>query len=268
MKIVHFSRSLTVIGTMFVVASAFAQRDFIGYHQYPQFRSQSGLPGSGFPIDKNGDVTSNGALSLSTPVAYSLRAGRFVVGGMTVSKNLAPGGFRGKGRDSVNGNGTSQVLAGISLGRAGSLTAGALFLSGRFDSVLNLQWTVPQIRDRRFAFAIGSQDVFGGGASSGTNQPGDGDSSTSIYGVTTYEIDPKTQASFGVGNHRFKTPFGGVSHTLAPNLKLSGEYDGFNINAQVGLLVTVGHAAKKQSLTVAVGVIRGKYSTISANFAF
>ena len=268
MKVPCHRRTLAVIATTLVVTSAFAQRDFIGYHQYPQFRSMSGLPGSGFPVNQQGEGNSDGAMAISIPVAYSLHPGRFVIGGMTVSTDLSPRFFRSKGRDSVNGNGTAQVMGGVSLGRAGRLTVGGLLLSGRYDSVLNLHWMLPTPSLQKLSFAVGVQDAFGSGASSGTNQPGDGDSSSSLYGVATYAYDPETHFTLGVGDHRFTRPFGGVSRSLTPNVKITAEYDAFNINAQVGYLLTIGPSANHQQVTLAAGVIRGKYAAISANYSF
>jgi len=261
-------RTLSVIASILVASAAFAQRDLIGYHQYPQFRSMSGLPGSGFPLDSTGEVNSDGAMTLSIPIAYSLRPGRFVIGGMTVSTDLSPRFFRGKGRDTVNGNGTAQVMGAVSLGNAGRLTIGGLLLSGRYDSVLNLHWMLPSLGIQKCTFAVGVQDAFGSGASSGTNQPGDGDSSSSLYGVATYACDPETHFTFGIGNRRFGRPFGGVSRTLIPNVQLSAEYDAFNINAQVGYVLTLGHTTNHQQVTIAAGVIRGKYASLSANYSF
>ena len=266
----HFTyRSMIVMGASFAISTAaFAQRDFIGYHQYPQFRSMSGLPGSSVPITREGEIGTDGALALSSPIAYSLGGKHFIFGGMSVSDNLSPKFFRRKGRDVVNGNGTAQIQGGYGLGRYGGLTVGGLLLSGRYDSVLNLHWALPWLGQGRFAVGVGAQDVFGGGAASGTNKRGDGDSSTSEYAVGTYALGRGTYISGGWGLHRFAHGFGNISTTVFRNLKLGSEYDGYNFNANLVYLLGVGSEEKPRTLALGFGVIRGKYAAVSANLAF
>lgn len=254
---------------MIMLARTASAQKLTGYHQYPQFRTMSGLPGSSFPVTPLGEVDGTGAIAISTPVAYSLGNLRFVVGGMAVSFN----GSRflrqqRRGKDVVEGNGTGQALAGIGLGRYGNLTVAGLFLSGEGDSAFNFHWTPPQSRASQVTYAVGVQDIRGRGGASGTGQPGDGDSSRSFYGVVTGRYANDTYVSLGLGTHRFGRPFGNVSTRLARGAKVYAEYDAFNVNLGAAYIVPLGRSERRPSLTLNVGLIRTRYPAISASIAF
>ncbi|CAN5703894.1 hypothetical protein BH11ARM2_BH11ARM2_06880 [soil metagenome] len=258
--------TLTLAG--FFGGSAFGQ-NLSGYHEYPQFRTMSGLPGSSFPVNAKGEIDPDGAIALSTPVAYSLGRSRFVLGAMTVSFGSNFQLINRRGDDLVKGNGTAQGLGGFSLGRYGSLTVGGMLLSGILDTTLNLHWAPPQFPEGGFTYAVGVQDVFGQGGASGVRQPGDGDSSTSLYLVATKEVARETHVSLGYGTRRFGRPFGNVSTTVAPGFKVYAEYDAFNFNLGLGYFVPLGESGDHRSaITLNVGLVRAKYPSLSANLSF
>jgi hypothetical protein len=263
---------LTSAAILALSTSSFAQKEIIGFHQYPQFRNMLGLPGSGFMIMRDGTVDYRGAMSLSTPVAYGLKGNTWVIGGGSLSKDMTPRFPRTGKNDDLNAgaNGTAQVMYGIDLKQAGTLTPAILFVSGHGDTAFNLQYTAPPLKDQPITLAAGVLDIAGGGGASGQGQPGDGDSSTSFYGVATYTVDRwDAHVSLGVGSRRFDGIFGNASISIAPNVKGYIEYDTFNWNAGVGWLVPLSKSIEKQrSLILHVGVVRGKYLSTTLNFSF
>lgn len=267
-------KRVVLVSTAILVlsASSFAQKELIGYHRYPQFRGMVGLPGSGFMINRDGTVDYHGAMSLSTPVAYGLKGNTWVIGGSSLSKDMTPR-FPSTGKkDDLNadGNGSAQLLYGIDLKQAGTLTPAILFVSGHGDTAFNLQYTAPKVGNGDITYAAGVLDIAGGGGASGQGQPGDDDSSTSLYAVATYTADRwDAHVSLGVGTRRYDGIFGNASIGFAPNVKGYVEYDTFNWNAGVGWLIPVSKAMQKQqSLTLQLGVVRGKYLTTTVNFSF
>lgn len=252
--------------------SSFAQKELSGYHSYFQFRGMNGLPGSGFAITREGKVDYRGAMSLSTPVAYGLYKNTWVVGGASLSSSMGPKFPETGKKDDLNknANGTAHLLYGFDLKSAGTLTPAILLLSGRGDAVVNLQWTAPPVGNKEITYAVGVQDIGGGGGASGQGQAGDGDSSTSLYAVATYMADRwDAHFSLGVGTRRFHGIFGNGSITIAPNVKGFVEYDTFNWNGGVGWQIPVSKATQReQSLTLQLGVVRGKYLSTSLNFSF
>lgn len=231
-----------------------------------------GLPGSAFPITRDGKIDYKGAMSLSTPVAYGLAGNTFVIGGMSLSRDLAPR-FPQTGHADFLGqaNGTGQILYGIDLGKAGKLTPAVLFLSGRADTAFNFQYTAPPLgNDLPVTLAAGVLDLRGNGGSSGDKQPGENDSSTSLYAVATYTADRwDAHVSLGVGTHRYHGVFANGSISLTENVKGYVEYDAFNVNAGIGWVIPFGaHYERTPNMTVQVGVVRGKYLSTSLNFSF
>lgn len=253
-------------------ASSFAQKELIGYHDYPQFRGMGALPGTGFPLTKDGKVDYRGAMSLSTPVAYGLAGNTWVIGLASLSRDMAPHFPQFGRKDDLNreGNGTGQIFYGIDLKGAGKITPSIMFFSGHGDAGVNLQWTAPEVGKGDITYAAGVQDIGGGGGASGQGQPGDGDKSTSFYGVATYTADRwDAHVSLGVGTRRFNGIFGNGSISIAENWKGFVEYDTFNWNLGVGwTLPFKKQADKNQSLTVQVGVVRGRYLSTGLNFSF
>lgn len=258
-----------------LTGSAFAQADFTGDRQYPGFRGMSGLPGSGFAVNPNGDLDFHGAMSFSTPIAYSLGKYRFVAGGSVVSNSGKFTFFHNFGKDKADGNGTGQAMLGLGLERVGNLTAGLMFLSGEADTAINFHFT-PGYQKGPVRFAIGVQDIGGNGGASG-EEPTNSASSTSAYIVGTWMAAEDTYVSLGTGSRRFRGLFGNASTNLSPQFKAWTEYDAYNFNFGVawnpfGTKKTLGEElqGKKPSFqpTFMIGLLRGKYATWSINIGF
>lgn len=254
---------------------ASAQTELIGRKQYPQFRSMSGLPGSGFPVGQSGLPDYNGALSLSTPIAYSLSGWSFVAGLGSLSFDTRLTSPFGKGGQKRN-NGTAQMMVGVPLGSAGDLTVGYMVLSSVGDGAFNFQWT-PGRQEGKFRYAFGIQDISGGGGSAGEQHPLDGETSRSFFGVATYMIDPRTHVSLGTGTARFRPLYGNVSTTVALNLKATLEYDAFNWNFGVAYRLgalrgmsaeTYDKPARTADAHAFLGLVRGKLLFWGLNVSF
>lgn len=252
-----------------------AQKELSGRRQYPQFRSMSGLSGSAFPVGTDGLPSYNGAMALSTPIAYSLTGWSFVagIGSLSFDTNLRwPSGREGQ----RSNNGTAQFMVGIPLGSAGDLTASFMVLSTILDSALNLQWT-PGRQEGKFRYSVGVQDLGGGGGSAGEKLASDGESSRSFFGVATYAVDERTHVSLSTGTNRFRNLQGNVSTTVAPNLKATLEYDAYNWNFGVAYRLgalrqiseeTYDKPARTADAHAFVGLVRGKLLFWGLNITF
>jgi hypothetical protein len=239
-----------------------------GRGQFPQFRTVSGLPGGGFAVRPDGSIAFDGAAALSTPIAYSLRGGRFAAGLANASND---GTFRWlmeePGR--VQTNGAAFLMAGSS-GHMGDLTIANMILSRLGDNVINLHWTPPEQRGR-IRFGVGVQDVFNDGGSSGEEidlREGGG-LSTSWYGVATMDLGDSLYVSAGIGSMRFRTAFANASKNVHPRVKLLAEYDGFNWNAgAAGDLGGFDAFGREVRLTTYLGSVRGRYATWAVTLSF
>lgn len=254
-----------------LATTAVAQKDLNGIGQFPQFRSLSGLPGGGFGVGKDGKPLFDGAFSLSTPIAYSLDG--ISLGIANLSDSLRPR-FFGTGRgEGGRSNGTAFVMGGTRLGELGTFSGTYMVLSSIGDMCFNFQFT-PNIRQEKFAVAVGVQDAFNSGGEAGevldsVISP----NSRSWYGVATFEAQKDVFVSVGAGGRRFDGPFGNVSFPIAPRLRGMVEYDTFNWN--VGVLGEVyrfqqrgGYDPKHTSASAFLGVVRGKYLTWGLNISF
>ena len=243
-------------------ALGFGQGSIGGSHQYPQFRVFSGLPGGGYGVLPNGRPSIDGAAALATPIGYSL-AGHGALSLFNSSGDNNPFHYDSSGATEEGGNGSLAFTVGSSYrGFRGSL--GFFVLSRVGDSVFSAQVSAP--RTGRLGFAVGVQDIFGGGGASGTGQPNDGDSSQSVYGVGTYDLGGSAYVSAGVGTRRFEKGFVNVSARIAPRLRAMTEHDGFNFNS--GLLYGTGPLralrgkAGEAEATVFLGLVRERYATV------
>lgn len=263
------------VGLLGVMGLASAQKELVGRKQFPQFRAMSGLSGSTFPVGRDGLPSYEGAMGLSTPIAYSLTNWSFVAGLGSLSFDTSlrfPGGRENQRRT----NGTAQFMVGVPLGSAGDLTVSYMVLSSILDNALNLQFT-PGKQEGKVRYSVGVQDIGGGGGSAGEQHPNDGETSRSFFTVSTFEISPGTHVSVGTGTNRFKSIFGNVSTTIAPNVKGTLEYDAFNWN--VGISYRLGGFGRLSSETydrpartadahMFVGLVRGKLLFWGLNISF
>ena len=217
-------------------------------------------------------------MSFSTPVAYSLSDWRFAVGFSVIgTENRFVFTLDGES-DNVKdtGNGSGQILLGIPLGRYGDLTAAAMVPSSRFDEVYNFHYAPPG-QTGAIRYAIGVQDLSGNGGSAGTGLPGDEDSSTSYYGVATWQSeDMRTHVSAGWGSRRFRDGFASASYQISDRFKAVAEYDTFGVNVMLAARLytspvqeNVLFSAERQfEITTSIGLVKGKYPFWGLNFSF
>lgn len=256
------------------VGSGIAGADPIkGEGSFPQFRSISGLPGGGFGVARDGRMSFNGAMGISTPVAYSLSGYQIVLVGGIYSGTT---GFRFDTSEGqlLKSNGTAAGLIGFDLGRYGDLTFSHMVLSTKGDNAQNLHWQVPYSVSG-WEFGLGVQDISGQGGTSGqTSGPRgfDPGESRSYYAVGTYDFGQGSYGSVGFGDGRFKgRAFANACYQVDSRLKLIGEVDGFGFNSgvayDVGRLGT-GFGGREIRATVTAGYLRFKnaYWSISVGF--
>ncbi len=266
-------RMAIALGVLAGAGAAMAQAELVGYKQYPQFRNLSGLPGGGFGINAEGHPDFKGAMAYSTPIAYTLTDWRMSLGGSALSRDRSFYWFGGN--DLVQGNGTGFFMLGVPLGRFGDFTASWMFLSELGDNVVNLQWSPPwQQGDVRYA--VGVQDVVGGGGSSGEGQTDDSAASNTWYVVATYRAQENLHMSLGAGDKRFNPVFGNISYDFAERWKAVVEHDSFNWN--YGIAYDLGRLAGQGETwdgpgrglngTVMIGLVKGKFAFWNNNFAF
>lgn len=245
--------------------AASAQSELAGRHQYPQFRTLSGLPGGGFGVLPSGKPGVAGAAALTTPIGYTLGTGDYALGAFNTGSNLNPFEFDFAGNSREQTNGTGFFMFGLSH-KGFRLTSGVTLLSTHGDTAFNFQLSPPNLG--KLGVAVGVQDLSGGGGASGTFFSGDKDSSRSLYGVATYEFAQRAYVSLGVGDRRFHGGFGNVSVPITERARAMVEYDGFNFNGGVfygtGKGLRVGPNDARSELGFFLGLVRGKYATIGA----
>jgi hypothetical protein len=256
-----------------LVSMAFGQSDFAPTGQYPQFRGESGLPGSGFGIDSKGNPNFAGAMAYSTPIAYSLSNWHFSMD----AENASDYGFfrlphltghSGK-QDS---NGKLNFMTGIPLDRFGALTLSYTVLSSLGDAAINFQYQVPY-EYRGVAFSFGCQDYRGSVHNAGAEgEPGGNGTSTSYYGVVTAPLPDGIYVSAGYGDRRFKYGFANASIPLGDRFKAVVEHDGFDFNEAIAYHPNIpasfkffGHQA---DATIMIGYEKSKYAFWSINLSF
>ena len=241
------------------LCQAFGQEELIGYRQYPQFRTTSGLAGSGMPVDENGMAGRRGALSVSIPIGYSFVRDNYLVGGSFTGDSF---GLR-RANTTDFGNGSAWGLAGFD-GAWGRATVGIMFLSGTFDNVFNLQYQLPL--KGRVGVSVGVQDLVGdGGASGDAIDDVEHLSSRSFFASATHKLTDGVYISGGLGTNRFRFGFAGLSWNMREQFTAPLEHDGFNFNAAVAW-----HPNLSPNFQGALnlGTIRGKYLYVAATVRF
>ena len=255
-----------------LAATAHAQTGLVGPGRYPQFRGISGLPGGGFGVRPDGSLGYQGAMALSTPIAYSLGSGRIALAYSSISRD---GSFRfgnSSGADAnTDANGTLAGLLGVDAG-IGNLTLSYTVLSGLGDQAYGLHLT-PKGQRGPLAFGVGIQDLTGEGGTAGEGVPGDSDDSASPYVVGTYALRGDVYLSAGLGTGRFRTLFGSVSAPLVRRARGVVEYDGFSANLLLAytpaLRGTDEFGEERDSpLTLSLGLVRGEYATFAVALHF
>jgi hypothetical protein len=267
-------RGAFLLAAMGAGYAAYAQTGLVGEDRFPQFRSQGVLPGTGASLMPDGRISPFGAVTHSTPVAYGFAPLRFAVMFDALSRNLSLASPDSGGGDQIAGNGTAGVMGAIPIGRFGNLTGSWMILSDQFDNVGSAQFT-PRTNGP-VKFAVGVQDYWGNGGSSGENLPGDNDSSTSWYAVASTEFRPGIHGSLGIGTKRFGPMFGSVSAALNDRTAAYIEHDSFNLNYGLRFSTPLftrvasgwGRDAEKGYAFINIGVVANKYAYWGVSVAF
>ncbi len=224
----------------------------------------AGLSGNGFGVLRDGTIDLRGAMTLSTPIAYTLRPGQLVIGGACRSFDTH---FRWVntqfGANTQKSDGTAQVMGAVKL-PWGNVTLTHLVMSPAGDSVPNLQFTFAN--DWQGAtWSFGIHDFTARGQAAGDNLPvEDAKNSESFFMVGTKELPDQSYLSLGLGTTRYRGPFGSYSRMLSSRCRGYFEYDTFNWNYGVGTEFKL--ASKKAFLTL--GMVRGNLATWTFNVVF
>lgn len=266
-------KAVPIILAVGFASVALAQADLIGEGQYPQFRSQSGLPGGGFPVAHRTGADFSGALAWSTPVAYSLAPWQYLVGGSSLARDDSFVFFE---EDLSANNSTLVAMVGVPLGDFGRTTFTHMVLSELGDHAQNLHW-VPGDQRGPLVFAVGVQDISGQGGSQGdTGQPNrlDPGESRTYYLVLSTSFGETGHLSAGLGDTRFQgRPFFNASHNVGERVKAFAEWDTFNWN--YGAAYSLGKVGalperngQRPVAAVSAGLVRGKYAFWALNLSF
>jgi hypothetical protein len=90
--------------------------------------------------------------------------------------------------------------------------------------------------------------------------------------VGTYEVQPGSFVTLGLGDYRFKGVFGSACTDVIPRLKGVLEYDtfGWNVGAgyDLGQIRGLSRITKHNDLTLFGGVIWGRGALVAMNFGF
>jgi len=254
-------------------AVAFGQADFTANGQYPQYRGYSGLPGSGFGVLPDGTPSFNGAMTYSSPQAYSLNNWHFSID----AENASDYDFfrlphvTGR-RGNQDSNGKLGGMVGIPLGKFGAVTAGITILSSIWDTAFSFQYQLP-FTYKGAAVSFGCQDFRGAIHGSGAeNVPGGNGLSRSYYGVITAPLSGGIYASAGLGDRRFEKGFANISVPLGDRFKFVGEHDGFNFTEALAYHPNAPRNfmffGKSAIATIMIGYEKSHYAFWSINVSF
>jgi hypothetical protein len=258
----HF-RVLLGLGLVSLAALSYAQAGFAGKRQYPQARSLSGLPGGGAAVLPNGRPAIQGALTLSTPIGYTLDGESALLIGGTTSASGSLAWFDGD--VATNGsNGTAAVIFGM---RFSDATFGvSLVQTSRLpeDRVVNLQVS-PNRQSGRLGFSVGVQDLL----DNTVTTPDYHESAQSLFVATTYEAGDGVYLTAGAGTRRFSKGFASVSAPLVRGTRAMVENDGFGWNYGLAVrLFDIPQSGRPAQASMFIGSCQGRYTTWSLSLRF
>ena len=258
------------IGILALLASgAFGQSTLAGPHQYPAFRTISGLPGGGFGVRPDGLPAFDGAMAFSTPIGYSLSNWNGTLSATNTSDYWffrLPHITGHRGNDDSNGKVTG--CGGVSLGHFGSLAGGFMIISSDRDTAFNVQYQMPLFY-KNVGVSAGVQDTGGtrgdraGGAVGVQN-------SQSFYGAVTVPLKYGVYVSGGWGTRRFGKGFANVSVPIGSRFKAVLEDDGLGVNEALSWDPRAAGSYKlfgrSISTTTMIGFVNSRYAFWSLNF--
>jgi hypothetical protein len=263
-------RALTVICFAAVTSLGFADNSLLAPGQFLELRSLSGLAGGGFGLLQNGTPSIQGAVSLTTPIGFSLGGGIFDIGAIDRSDNDGPEMINYNHSTGYHSHGTVQLMGGIGT-PAGNFTLTYEIVSTQWDQIYNAQWQLP-LKLKNGGVSIGVQNFTNRPEASYDHGPGEDADSRSFFAVGTYEVTHGDFVSLGVGTARFKGVFGNASALLTTNLKATLEYDTLAWNAGLaysfGKIRGLGDNWDHNETTLWLGYLDGENLAIALNFAF
>jgi hypothetical protein len=249
-----------------LLASGALSQSIGGPRTFPQFRDMAGLSGNGFPVLRDGKIGINGAMSLSTPIAYVLETKRVVLGLCSRSTDKTFRWFNTTSANVQRSDGTLQGMFSLdSLGSRIAITH--MIVSGSGDSVQHLQYQLPISAEQtgNWTFSVGCHNITDRPAANGDDNPvEDSKLSRSFFIVGTKECSKDSYFTLGLGATRWKGFFGSYTLPLNDRWRAYGEYDTFNWNIGAATEIRV---LGKQAF-VQAGLVRGNLATWSVNWVF
>jgi hypothetical protein len=235
-----------------------------GPRTFPQFRDMAGLSGNGFGVTPEGEISLSGALTLSTPIAYTLRPGVMIAGGASRSFDRQFRWINTKfASNTERSDGTIQLLGALD-SKWGAITFTHMIVSPDYDSVQHVQWTAPQ-GDTDWRFSFGIHNITNRPSANGDDNPvQDAKMSRSFFVVGTLDMLNESYFSVGLGTTRYRPVFGSYSGMLTSGIRYYGEYDSFNWNYGIATEFAVG----SKKAFVSLGFVRGDLATWTINFTF
>ena len=252
-----------------LATGAVAQQELVGPRQFPQTRTLSALPGAVIGVLPNGTPSFRGASALSTPIAYSLDNWHYAFAFGSTSATSSFRFFqRDVGGEFNNANSTGYGMVGIP-SSFGAFTVSMMLVSRLLDeTTVNVQFT-PAGQRGPITVGLGVQDLWD---TSGTFDPYEPESATSLFAVATYALPCGAYVSLGTGTQRFQGVYGNVSAPLAPRWKALAEYDAYNWNGGVAYSLGSFRSSvipkRTMEATTFLGYVRGKYPTWTVGVSF
>ena len=237
-----------------------------GPRTFPQFRDMAGMSGNGFPVNRDGSIGMSGAMSLSTPIAYLVGPKQFVLGVCSRSFDRRFRGLNSDPSGQERSDGTAQFIGGFEVGN-GRLAVSALMVSAARDFVTTVQYQLPPDPDKQgdWTFAAGIHNFSNRPSANGDNDPvADAELSRSVFIVATKDCSREQYFTIGIGDTRYRGPFGSYSLPLNDNWRAFGEFDTFNWN--FGAATEFSVLGKRAYLQL--GLVRGTLATWSFNWVF
>ncbi|HLO98601.1 MAG TPA: hypothetical protein VK171_08395 [Fimbriimonas sp.] len=263
-----------VVATLFLSICGLALADgteLLGPNRFPQFRDMSGLTGSGFAVDANGFVTTRGAISLSTPIGYTLASGKWAVGFASRSHNSKFAFINSDNATANKSDGTGQIMRGWKVGN-GNMALSSMWLSTELDSVQHIQWSPYITNDQAWGWSVGIHNWTQRGHAAGDSNPAaDAKNSLSVFFATTKMVGEDNYLTLGVGTTRYKGLFGSYCHQLTDRSKFFIENDTFNFNYGLSYGIPMKYKSfdgADAHLFLTAGFVRGKLATWTFNYTF
>lgn len=273
-------RQLAIVGLASLICFAYPQSgdktslqlpiNILGPHQYPSFRTISGLPGGGFGVRPDGSLGFDGAMTFSTPIGYGLSNGHIALSAANTSDY---GFFRLphiKGKSGIiDSSGKITGCVGVSLGRFGSLSGSAMVISSELDTAFSLQYQAPLIA-KSIGLSAGVQDLAGKRGDRAGNVPG-ARNSQSFFASVTAQLRGGVYVSGGWGTRRFDKGFASISAPLGSRFKAVLEEDGLGVNEAVAWNPKAFESLRIRggtTTTMMIGFVDSRYAFWSLNIGF